>query len=56
MMNDFEELIILRCKNNRYEVYHDKYRLCWFGTNDLRIQNDCNNNFQSFSELGDAYE
>ena len=37
IMNDVEELNILRCKKNRNEVYHDKYRLCWFGTNDLRI-------------------
>ncbi len=37
IMNDVEELNILRCKKNRNEVYHDKYRLCRFGLNCLRI-------------------
>ena len=49
-------LIKLRCTNKKKEVYNDKYWLCCFGFGDLMIWPDCNTNYNSNSELGDAYE
>ena len=49
-------LLKLRCINKQREVYHDKYCLCCFGWRDLLIMNDCNINYESWSELGAYYE
>ena len=47
--------IKLRCINKEKEVYHWKQVLCCFGY-DLNIYSDCNINYNSNSELGDAYK
>ncbi len=49
-------LLKLRCRDKEVEVYHDENILCSFGDYDLNIYDDCNINYHSNSELGDAYE
>ena len=56
MLNDEKDFIKLRCKDKQCEVHHDKDRLCQFGYWDLDIWDDCNVNYKSWSELGDAYK
>ena len=55
MLKDEKDLIKLRCINKQKEVYHFEDYLCSFGI-DLLIHNDCNINYNSYSELGDRYE
>jgi hypothetical protein len=45
----------LKCKNKKSEVSHLKDWLCCFGDNDLFINNDCNMNNLSYSNLGNSF-
>ncbi len=47
--------IKLRCTYKKREVYHYEFCLCSFGP-DLYINNYCNNDYHSRSELGNSYE
>ena len=53
-MKDDKDLIKLRCTDKEEEVYHYKDYLCSFGWNDLFIDNDCNINYKSWSDLGNC--
>jgi hypothetical protein len=55
-LNDEKDFIKLRCTNKENEVYHIKDWLCCFGSFDLEIEDDCNINYDSWSELGSTYE
>ena len=55
LLRDDLNLIKLRCTNKEEEVYHGEYALCSFGMDDLIINDDCNIDYDSWSNLGYSY-